>query len=281
MKWIITIGVVLLIISMFLLFRSCNKTEDVSIWGPQYCSLERLEFQEIADTTTVAQGGEMEGSAKANGKATVPGSNISIDSLKAELKGGQKAFLNRKTKRLVVVSQKFYEDYSRMRVSICAIVDEVKSGGISNEKGREKAQELFFEIVRSFSGIDDKKNSTTNNNNNNNSLQLSDLKLEAFFVKKDGTLTSALTQAELDNIASLRTFPDGEENGLHLQFSFTKNQVDSFKNFQFNFGKPFSDKLGSDRGNPIGWSQELRNGIWIYKATDFKEVINFEVSYIN
>lgn len=275
MKWVITIGIAILLVGLFLLFRSCNATEDVSIWGPQYCSMERLEFQELFDTTSVSQGGEMEGSAKANGKATMP-TGISIDSLKAELKGGQRAFINKKTKRIVVVSQKFYEDYSRMRLSICAIVDEVKSRRISNEKGKEKAQDLFFEIVRSFSGIDDKKSST----NNENHLELSDLRLEAFFVKTDGTLTPPLSQEEIDKIATLRTFPDGEENGLHLQFQFEKNQLDSFKNFQFNFGKPFSDRLGSNQGNPIGWSPELRNGTWIYVPTNFRETINFEVAYL-
>jgi hypothetical protein len=134
-------------------FCSCNNANDFSIWSDKYCKLERLEYQEVEDTARVTTNGNIEGGVVANGKI-IATDKINLDTLKAYLNAGQKVFINQSTKRIVKVSQDFYEQYNKNRTSLCQIVEGVKSGIISSDEGKKRAEQEYLDMVRFFSGMD-------------------------------------------------------------------------------------------------------------------------------
>lgn len=143
-----------------LLVLSCSQTKKVALLSKKYCKLERFEFQEISDTVSVKRNGEFQSGIIAKGKVILT-DKISIDSVGAQISGGNKVFFEQKTFRTVKVSQDFYEEYTKNRTSLCQIVEGVKSGIISTKVGKRRAENLYLDMVHAFSGIktqEEKKN---------------------------------------------------------------------------------------------------------------------------
>ncbi len=137
---------------MLSLFIGC-ASKDYSIWSKKYCKLERLEYQEVTDTVSVTKSGKIEFGVKANGKVIL-GDKINLDSVRANLDAGRKVFINQDTKRIVKVSEEFYEQYSNKRASLCQIITGVKEGIIQSKEGKIRAENEYLDLVRFFSGID-------------------------------------------------------------------------------------------------------------------------------
>lgn len=121
----------------------------------KYCKLERLEFQEIYDTVSVKRKGEFQSGIIANGKVILT-DKISLDSVGAQIKAGNKVFFDQKTFRTVKVSQDFYEEYTKNRTSLCQIMEGVKSGIISTDEGKRRSENIYLDMVVAFSGIKSK-----------------------------------------------------------------------------------------------------------------------------
>jgi len=131
---------------------SCSQTKKISLMTKKYCKLERLELQEISDTTRVEKNGEFKSGVIANGKVILT-DKISIDSIGAQISGGNKVFIDQRTFRTVKVSQEFYEEYTKNRTSLCQIMEGVKSGIISTNEGKIRAENIYLDMVVAFSGI--------------------------------------------------------------------------------------------------------------------------------
>src|SRR5450432_3054728 len=139
------------LIVLVVIFSSCGP--DYTLWTKKYCLLERLEYQQITDTISRRKESGIEGGVKVNGKA-IFSEKINLDTVNAELKAGNKVFINENTFRTVQVSQEFYQKYNENRSYLCDLIDGMKSGIISTDTGKARAEAMYLDMVQMFSGLD-------------------------------------------------------------------------------------------------------------------------------
>lgn len=144
------------IVSVLTMSCSRNSTnKDIEIWSKKYCKLERLDFQEVTDTIKVKKNGEVSGGVIANGKIILS-DKISLDSVGASIRAGNKTFIDRSTLRIVKVSQDFYQNYASNRKSLCDLMEGIRNGIVTSDDGKKRAEKLYLDIVESFSGLEKK-----------------------------------------------------------------------------------------------------------------------------
>jgi hypothetical protein len=149
---LIVILVIVCITAGILIYRSFNTTENFSVWKDKYCKLERLEYQEIEDTSRITNNGNVESGVRANGKF-IATDKINLDTIKAYLNAGQKVFVDQTTRRVVKVSQEYWEQYNSQRARLCDIVGGIENHAIESTEGKREAEHLYLDLVSFFAGI--------------------------------------------------------------------------------------------------------------------------------
>ncbi len=146
------------IVAMFLVtcfILSCGtKPENTTIMTDDNCGLANFNYQEVTDTTHIIKSGGLQTGGVVNGPVVI-NPNIKVDSVGAYIRGGGKVLIDQKTSKVFRVSQDFWEKFTRMRSSLCALKQGLKDSTLVDDSIKREAQRLFIQINRMFSGLDE------------------------------------------------------------------------------------------------------------------------------